>query len=208
MSGLRVAASLWSVSPERRPAEARRLAEAGVRLWHWDRSDGSTAPAGGFEAAEAANLAALVGGRSEAHLMLGEPGAELDSWLAFCERIVVHVEVDGWREACDRVRAAGRQVAVAVAPGTDPAAVSAPAGAAVLVMSVVPGHAGTPFDPGAIERVEHWAVSREVGVDGGLDLERAGECRRAGARWLVSGTGLTGAEDPRAWLESVRADGG
>lgn len=201
MTGVRLAASLWSVEPALLRAEARRLAAAGLELWHWDRSDGSMARAGGFEAARASDLAAETGLRSEAHLMLREPSAELDDWLAFCERIVVHAEVDAWPEIAEQVRAAGRQFALAVAPGTDPETLVPPAGDPVLVMSIVPGEAGSTFDPEALDRITRWAPAHEVGVDGGLDLARAAECRRAGATWLVSGTGLTGAADPAVWFE-------
>lgn len=207
MMRIRLAASLWSVAPDALAAEARRLADAGLAHWHWDRADGTLGGAGGFSAAEARALVDSAGGgvTSEAHLMLREPLAELADWLAFCERVVVHVEADRWRDAVARVIAAGAQAAVAISPHTDAASLDLPAGVAVLVMSVQPGHGGAAFRVDAVERVR--ALSRdgrvEVGVDGGVTAERAAECAGAGARWLVSGTALVGADDPAAFLAAV-----
>lgn len=136
--------------------------------------------------------------------MLRDPTAELPDWLAFCDRVVVHVEADNWEAACEVIRDAGAQVAVAVAPTTPPDDVNPPPDAAVLVMSVQPGEAGSVFDADAVARITRWSKLYEVGVDGGIDLDRAAECTAAGARWLVSGTSLAGAADPHSWLRDVR----
>lgn len=200
---MRVAASLWSVPPADRPATARRLVESGLRVWHWDRSDGTLAVPGGFTAEAARELGEATGIASEAHLMLKDPTRELPAWLEFCERIVVHVEADRWRDARDLVRAAGRHPAIAVAPDTAVDGLDLPAGTALLAMSVVPGEAGSPFRQDALGRIAAWAGRHEVGVDGGVSLAHAHACRAAGARWIVSGTALTSAPDAAAWLREA-----
>lgn len=200
---VRIAASLWSVAPARLADEAQRLAAAGLSVWHWDRSDGSIAVAGGFDAETARRLADATRVPSEAHLMVREPLAELDEWLGFCERIVVHSEAEHWREAITRIRAAGVSAAVAVSPGGDTRALALPHGVPVLVMSVEPGHGGAPFRGDTPSRVRSLADEREVGVDGGVTAESARECIVAGARWIVSGTALLAAVDPREWARSV-----
>lgn len=196
----RVSASLWSVPPDDCEREALRLAAAGLRTWHWDRSDGSMAAAGGFTAERARAIAGLTGLASEAHLMLADPLPELDDWLDFCEVVVVHAGSPTASIALERIAAAGVRGAVAFAPG-DP--LDAPAGASdaidALVMSVEPGHGGSAFRPDALGRIAALAVHRErVGVDGGVTLERAREATAAGARWIVSGTALLA--DPAAFL--------
>src|SRR5690606_34704414 len=66
----RVAASFWSTPRDRVAAEADRLARAGLRTVHWDRTDGRFAAAGGFTASEAAAVTSGSGLAAEAHLMV------------------------------------------------------------------------------------------------------------------------------------------
>lgn len=194
----RVSASLWSVPVADLDREALRLADAGLRTWHWDRADGTLGPAGGFTAAEARRLAELTGLASEAHLMLADPLAELDEWIEFCEVVVVHASCSGAAEALERVAAAGRRGALAFSPG-DPLEQHAASGIDALVMSVDPGHGGATFLPESLDRIAQLAPGRErVGVDGGVTADLARDARSAGATWIVSGTALLA--DPPAFL--------
>ncbi len=200
---IRLAGSLWSVAPDDLEREASRLAHAGLRVWHWDRADGTLGVAGGFMASEAHRLAEATGLASEAHLMLADPLDELDDWLAFCERVVVHVEARGWREALDRIVASGREGAVAISPGTALAGVDVPPSVSVLVMSVHPGQGGGAFLDDTTQRISTLAPSNSVGVDGGVTIDRARESWAAGARWIVSGTALISAVPPQSWVQSI-----
>lgn len=194
----RVSASLWSVAPEYLELEARRLAAAGLESWHWDRADGSLGPAGGFSAAQARALAELTGLESEAHLMLLDPLSELDEWLDFCSIVVVHAASPVAAEALERVAAAGVRGALAFSP-RDPLGMHSADGIDALVMSVEPGHGGSAFLPGALDRVRELSTRHDaVGVDGGVTAERARDARAAGASWIVSGTALLA--DPTAFL--------
>lgn len=199
MTGIRVAASLWSVPRADLEREATRLAAAGLRSWHWDRADGSMGAAGGFTAAEALSLAELSGLSSEAHLMLANPLDELDEWLAFCDRVVVHLESHDVEVALTRTVAAGRRAAVAYSPGWPLGGHPPHADADALVMSVIPGHGGGAFLPGSLERIAELAARYpSVGVDGGVTASLAADAITAGATWIVSGTALLA--DPRAFL--------
>lgn len=191
----RVSASLWSVPTDRLEDEARRLAAAGLRTWHWDRSDGSMAPAGGFTAAGARELARMTGLASEAHLMLAEPLLELEDWLAFCDVVIVHAAANGVDEALARIAAAGARGAIAYAPGD--AIDDQGRESDALVMSVEPGHGGAVFDPVALERIASLSPRRpRVGVDGGVTVGTARAAISAGATWIVSGTALIADPDP------------
>ncbi|GIG26090.1 hypothetical protein [Cellulomonas denverensis] len=198
-----VAASLWSVPAEQRPATADRLAAAGLRRWHWDVSDGGFAAAGGFDPDEAAELGARTGVPGEAHLMVTDPLDRVDAWAAVCDRVIVHVEARGWRSALDRVVELGARPGIALSPGT-PAVLppDLPDGTAVLVMAIVPGTAGAAFRPQTLDRLDRLAHP-ELGVDGGITPELARSCAAHGATWVVSGGSLCAAPDPRAWLDSV-----
>lgn len=201
---LRLAGSLWSVPTETVRSEAARLAEAGLTVWHWDRADGTLGPAGGFSAETAREIAEATGIRSEAHLMLIDPRDELNAWTAFAELVVVHVESPHWREAVDRIRASGARAGVAVSPGS--AVPDELAGdLAVLVMTVAPGNAGTGFLEDRLPLLEEVARHPLRGIDGSADLARGRTAQSHGANWIVSGTALTSATDPHAWLEALTA---
>lgn len=202
---LRVAASMWSVPPAEREAVVRRLAAAGLRRWHWDHSDGSLGPAGGFGPDEAARITRATRLAAEAHLMVADPLAVLAAWT-WCDTVVVHVEADRWADAVAGVRSAGRAAAVAIAPSTPLDAVTdLDPDVGVLVMSVAPGHAGTTFVPETFDRVAALRGRTPIGVDGGMTLPLARECIAQGATWIVSGTDLCGCSDPRRWLADLGA---
>ncbi len=156
------------------------------------------APAGGFTAAQARVIADQTGLTSEAHLMLLDPLPELDDWLAFCEVVVVHLESPTWGDALDRIAAAGVRGALAYSPGHSLEG-DHPDGVDALVMSVEPGHGGSPFVPESLDRIATLASRHDrVGVDGGVTELRARDARAAGATWIVSGTALLA--DPHAFL--------
>lgn len=200
---VRVAASLWSTPRDRVSAEAERLTAAGLQHIHWDHTDGDFARAGGFSAAEARELTARCQVRAEAHLMVWDPVTEVDAWTEFCDRVVVHVEARGWRDAVERIAARGSEPAVAISPGTP-----VPDGlgeTAVLVMSIVPGHAGAVFRPESLETVARLrsGSQRSLGLDGGVTRTIVPEAARAGATWFVSGGDLVASPDPGGWIRAA-----
>ncbi|MDF2806510.1 MAG: hypothetical protein K0S43_1456 [Cellulosimicrobium sp.] len=200
----RVAASFWSTPRDRVAAEADRLARAGLRTVHWDHTDGRFAAAGGFTAAEAAEVTAGNGLAAEAHLMVEEPLREVDRWTDFCELVVVHAGTRDWRAALDRVRARGARAGVALSPGVEVPEVEP--GTDVLVMSITPGLAGSTFQVDALATVGRVAgPGHAVGLDGGVTRSIVPHALDAGATWLVSGTDLVASEDPLGWLTVARA---
>jgi ribulose-phosphate 3-epimerase len=206
------------VPRERWEGEAQRLADAGLGVWHWDHSDGTIGPAGGFDPADAARLTADTGCRAEAHLMALDPRPLIAEWAAFCELIVVHSESPFASESVRLIRSHGVRAAIAVSADTGDGFLSTgdvPGSVdGVLVMSVAPGHAGAAFRETAINRIAGVAASATalfprgprplVGIDGSVTPERAHRAAAAGADWIVSGTSLVSASDPAAWLREVR----
>ena len=84
-------------------------------------------------------------------------------------------------------------------------------------MSVHPGFGGQPFIPETVERIEvirHYVdgAKREpsqdpisIVVDGGITLETARLCARAGANTFVSGTHLFSAPDMGKAITAMRS---
>ncbi|MCH1883929.1 hypothetical protein [Agrococcus sp. ARC_14] len=200
-----VGASLWSTAPAGLDREARRLVAAGIDRLHWDFSDGTIGPAGGFTASQASHVLDLTGAVGEAHLMTTDPEHGLDAWLACCDIIAVHRRAPRWRATVDRVAEAGRQAVVAVESRAELTGLDPSLG--VLVMSVRPGHAGSGFDADALDvvRAASTAGHELVGVDGSVTPEIGRTLIAAGATWLVSGTSITAAADAAEWIASLGA---
>ncbi|MGP9745764.1 hypothetical protein [Brachybacterium sp. AOP29-B2-41] len=196
-----VAASLWSTPPEARHDEARRLRDAGINRFHWDRADGVYAPAGGITAADARNISEAVSARSEAHLMVSEPLMEVAVWAAFCDLVIVHDDAPDLDEVLALIRRCGSRAGVAVMGGHSVPDLDRTVD--VLVMSIQPGTAGAPFNASALETArEACAVHDRVGLDGGVTehlLEKVGD---TGVSWVVSGNALVSSGDPGRWVRT------
>ena len=200
---IRIAGSLWSVPPERVLGEADRLVNAGLDIWHWDRSDGTVGPAGGFTAVAAREIAEATGIRSEAHLMLTDPRPEIEAWAAFSELIIVHIESPVWRDSISQIVAHGLRAGVAISP--DSAVPTAlPDDLAVLVMTVTPGNAGANFLDDRLLLLDDLVKHPLRGIDGSVNHERAQAAQSHNANWIISGTALTSAKNPGAWLSTLR----
>ena len=83
----------------------------------------------------------------------------------------------------------------------------------VLVMSVEPGFGGQKFMPEAADKLRALrAEAVRIGkpallleVDGGINLETAPVCARAGVDVLVAGSAVFGAKAPAAAVSALRA---
>ncbi|MDR0488507.1 MAG: hypothetical protein LBG99_03765 [Propionibacteriaceae bacterium] len=203
---MRVGSSLWNVAGSHAREHARRLVDAGVTVFHWDRSDGIFAHGGGFTSYEAGSIAEEVGVSSEAHLMMSDPYPEIDQWCEFCEMIVVHVEVESHMEAIRRIEQRGRQPAIAICPSTPLDALDHLPNLPILVMAITPGHAGGSWHTKTIDRLSMLSTRGLIGVDGGITLEHIPRIREAGSHWIAVGTALVNHPDPQSWLRLAQMD--
>ncbi|MDR3069790.1 MAG: hypothetical protein LBU38_02105 [Propionibacteriaceae bacterium] len=204
---MRIAVSLWNQAGKDAPTAATRLHQAGAGIFHWDRSDGGFCTPGGFTWQEASTIAQQLGSRSEAHLMLSDPLKEVDPWCDFCELVAVHLESNDALGAIRRIARRGVRPAIAISPQTPisllPNTFSAEI--AILVMSVVPGLAGSSFLPDSYQRIRDLSPRAMIGVDGSVTLARLLLLEEAGASWVAVGTDLVNAADPALWLKQASA---
>jgi ribulose-phosphate 3-epimerase len=79
----------------------------------------------------------------------------------------------------------------------------------VLVMSVTPGFGGQEFNPVTLERLRHLREMLDpavlLSVDGGIQHDTIGDCARAGADLLVTGSALFSQEDYGKFMEEMTA---
>jgi len=138
----------------------------------------------------------------------------------FCDAgadiVTVHVEADteeNIHAALDKIRAKGKKSGVVVKPNTPAEAILPFVGKCdmVLVMTVEPGFGGQKFMEHMMPKVtairallDKHNPACELEVDGGVDLNSAVTCVKAGANVLVAGSSVYKAEVPAQCIAEMR----
>lgn len=195
-------------------ASARIVAGLGLPWLHCDIMDGHFVPNLSFSPETLAALRrAGIALFFDTHLMLDEPHRYIEPFAkAGANSISIHIEPDYDHAATlARIRQLGCQCGIVLNPGT-PASAVEPLLAhvdLVLVMTVQPGFGGQSFRRDMLPKLQQldtWRRQRNLGfrleVDGGIDLETAGECRAAGADTFVAGTSFFRAADRSAFADA------
>lgn len=149
----------------------------------------------------------LEGIEYEAHLMVSNPEHAVPVWIAAgANRVIFHAESTPREEMiCRATSPHCDRLLLAINPDTPVSDLTSIIGdfAGVLVMGVVPGKNGQPFQDIAIEKVRairELSPKSVIGVDGGVKPENAPLLAEAGADLLVVGSALTEAQDCRQAL--------
>ncbi len=189
------------------------IEKSGADYVHFDVMDGQFVPNLSF------GLPVLQGVRGatklplDVHLMIDRPVRYVERFCdAGADIVTVHVEADSetqTRRALELVRAKGKRAAVCLKPAT-PAEAVLPfleLCSLVLVMTVEPGFGGQSFMEDMMPKVAsirgyitEKGLDCELEVDGGIGLETAPVCARAGADVFVAGSAFFKAEDQAAFV--------
>lgn len=194
--------------------EIASLEEAGARLLHLDVMDGHFVPnfTFGMTIVEAARRSTTL--PLDVHLMMEQPGRYVRQFReAGADVITVHEEVcRDQAELADlvtQIRELGALAGVAINPPTPLVRIDQVASDCdlILVMSVMPGFGGQPFDPVALEKLatlrDRSDVRALLEVDGGVNAETIAACARAGADLLVVGSAISSGDDYRERIETL-----
>jgi ribulose-phosphate 3-epimerase len=204
----RVAPSILSADMARLGSQIEEVMDAGARVIHFDVMDGQFVPPitiGPLVLGAIADQVHDAGGVVDVHLMIADPERQIAEFAeAGADSITFHEEAT---PHAPRTLAAIRELdclaGVAINPGTPVEAVQELRGSAdvVLCMTVNPGWGGQSFietSPDKVERLLPLAGPAQIEVDGGVDATTAGPLAAAGARILVAGSAVFGADDPAA----------
>jgi ribulose-phosphate 3-epimerase len=210
----------------RLPSQIRSLERGGIRRAHLDFGDGRFVPNLPLGVEVFGQLPPRTAWRRECHLMIESPERLLPLFVPHADLVAFHVEATPDPRGCaELIARQGVRVSVALNPPTSADAVCDLLDVVdeVLVMTVNPGFAGSPFVPAMVEKVRQiraLADERKPGlqieVDGAIGERTIPGLLEAGADRFVGGTAglFTGADLERqsriliSWIEEARRESG
>jgi ribulose-phosphate 3-epimerase len=217
---LRVAPSILSADFARLGSAVDEVLAEGARVIHVDVMDGHFVPPITFGALIVGAIADLVhgvGGIIDVHLMIERPEQQVGEIArAGADNITVHAEATPHlHHALGAIREAGCTAGAAICPATPADALAEVAEDMLdlaLCMSVNPGWGAQEFIPGSLNKLARMRAAMPghvaLEVDGGVHLDTAGPCARAGANLLVTGSAVFGSGDPAGAYVAIAAAAG
>jgi ribulose-phosphate 3-epimerase len=186
-----------------------------AELLHLDIMDGRFVPNITFGPMIAKTIHGISDKPLDVHLMIVEPEKYIRDFIeAGAAWISVHVEeVVHLQRALVYIKNLGAKAGVAVNPSTPPEALEYVLEYLdfVLVMSVNPGYGGQDFIPNSLKKIEKLSRMAEsvnpeilIEVDGGITIENISDVYKAGARVIVSGSGIFKTPSPAETISAMR----
>jgi ribulose-phosphate 3-epimerase len=211
-----IAPSILSADFMRLGEEIRMVEEGGADLIHVDVMDGHFVPNLTIGPPVIAAIKKIATKPLDVHLMIDNVDSTIDWYLeAGADMVTVHAEASPHlHRTLSRIREHGASPGVSVNPGTPVDSLIEVLSMVdmILVMSVNPGFGGQSFIERSVEKVseiawmcEQLGVSPVIQVDGGINARTAALVAAAGARSLVAGNAVYGAQDPAAAIAEIRA---
>ena len=215
---IKVSPSILSADFGNMERDIHRLKAAGADYIHVDIMDGLFVPniSMGFPMVSA--LRKITDMVLDVHLMIDRPIRYVERFCdAGADILTIHVEADSEEntlEALRAIRAKGVKSAICVKPKTPAEAVLPYIELCdlILVMTVEPGFGGQSFMEDMmpkVSRIRRYIEEKnpvcELEVDGGVNEKTGKVCIAAGANVLVAGSAYFKAEDPAAFVCSLKS---
>jgi ribulose-phosphate 3-epimerase len=200
--------SILSADMARLSEEIERVKAGGARIIHVDVMDGHFVPNITIGPPVVRSLRRATDLLLDVHLMIENPDQYVPEFIeSGADVVTVH------QEAChhlDRtlslIRTSGAEAGVSINPATPVETLANVLELVdmVLIMSVNPGFGGQKFIPYALTKLRQLGRERQergldfrLEVDGGITPEDVADAVRAGADWIVAGSSVFHAPDPR-----------
>jgi len=196
--------------------EVEAIRKAGAEFIHYDVMDNHFVPnlSFGFKFVEDLMRRAGDGIRSDIHLMIENPAASLDRFLAFKPDILTfHIEAEPKAaDLIEKIKKAGSRAFLSIKPGTPLATIEPWLEMidGVLVMLVEPGFSGQKILPDTVSRIARLkklaqikGTELKIEIDGGVKRENFHKLADLGTDIMVLGSGIFAEADYAAVIKEI-----
>lgn len=216
MREMKIAPSLLSADFTRLAEEIKAVERGGADMLHLDVMDGRFVGNITFGPMIVEAVNRLTELPLDTHLMIVEPEKYIDAFRkAGSDYITVHIETaENLADTLNYIKQLGAGAGLSLNPET-PLETLKPYLSSIdllLLMSVHPGFSGQAFIPESLDRIRKIAGMREessarflISVDGGVEMENAGDIASAGADILVAGSSIFHTESPEKAIVNLKA---
>ena len=217
----KVSASILNVDKENAVHTFYDLETTKIDFFHIDVMDGKFVENNNVDLMKdyAVTLSHISNLALDVHLMVENVEEIIDEFLvADPERITFHVEAIEDEERVKNIisdlKEQGIKVGMSISPSTDIEKIVKfmPYLHMVLVMTVVPGKGGQKLIPETLEvlktlkqKAEEMDLDLDFEVDGGIKADNVNEVVDAGANFVVVGTALLHAENPKEFVSNIKS---
>ncbi|WP_109831240.1 ribulose-phosphate 3-epimerase [Reichenbachiella versicolor] len=218
MADYKIAPSLLSADFSRLGDDIKMVEQGGADIIHYDVMDGHFVPNITIGPLVLKDIRKCTELPIDVHLMIENPDLYIPDFAkAGADMISVHVEAcPHLHRTIQLIKEQGNiQAGVVLNPHTPLSAIEEilPEVDFVLIMSVNPGFGGQKLIPSCVEKIRTLKQTLKdrnlelikIEIDGGVKIDNIKDVIDAGTDWIVSGSGIFGAEDPIQMIKDMKS---